>query len=451
MTSTKVRPATITFIKSNVKHNVTFIYHANYNFSTSKCNKIKSRYVSLGSYNYTNVNSLQLTSTHFGSHSHTLTLYISFLSFSYINIKKLKLHFSVCDIYLFYKTTIVITAMNANFLTFVSGRLSEASLNETFTEFLDYMRATYPGEFDTAYFTMSYIHKYKGGHVMFSDKRLANALLGCDSTGSQKLRQPYIQVELDIPTIITLMEQDYVSRSRKLVQQLADNAAMQEGLLSREDEWKSGALSEGMSILVCEEDTLRNNLELMTYYCDLDIAALQAKHRLNQGNETKEDLELVAKAEEQRIVPVNVMVRLPDLETISFTPTQVKMFNTDTVYSRPAPGWITNAQVNTAFNRLLDATERHKTYTVNGFTVKSPLVHRKPHGDQAIFKVQFLGNTPTQDLSYAMLTSTFITFEHNNINASVKFEPTGCARSGGGEQLWNSSNQPHPPHRKNRR
>lgn len=330
--------------------------------------------------------------------------------------------------------------MNKNFVTFVSGRLSEARINTAFEGFLAYMQATYPGQFDTAYFTMSYIQKYTGGHVMFSDLRLVNTLLGYDCAGTQKSRQPILQVELDIPTIIATMEAEYTQRSDKLKQELVINGIKQESLLERKEEWRSGKLSEEMSVLLCEEEALLNNLDLMTYYLDLDTSALEAKHRLNQGNESKDDLELISKAETERSVPINVMIHLPDLETISFTPSKVKAFNTDTAYSRPAPTWINEAQVHTAFNRLLPEKDRFKVYTVNGMKTPSPLVQRKSHGKDTVFRVQFLGDTPSRDLSCAMLTSTFVTFESDTESVSVKFEPAENDKPRR-DQLWNSQPQ----------
>lgn len=341
--------------------------------------------------------------------------------------------------------------MNKNFVTFVSGKLPEARVNAAFEGYLAYMQVTYPSQFNDAYFTMSYIQKYTGGHVMFSDLRLVNTLLGFDFGGTRKIRSPTLRFELDIPSIITTMEAEYATRSDKLKQELATNGMKQEALLEREDEWRSGKLSEEMSILMCEEEVLLSNLDLMTYYFELDTAALEAKHRLNQRNESKDDLELIAEAESERIVPINVMIHLPELETISFTSSRVKVFNTDTAYSRPAPSWITEDQVRSMYNRLLPEKDRSALYTINGIKTISPLVQRKSHGKEWIFKVQFLGNTPSQDLSYAMLTSTFITFEHATESVSVKFEPSGTNKFGG-EQLWNSQHQsqPHNPRRTRR-
>lgn len=324
--------------------------------------------------------------------------------------------------------------MQANFLTFTSGKLSESRIHEAFTEFLVYMRASFPGEFDSAYFSMSYIQKYTGGHVMFSDLRLVNTLLGYDLCGKKKLCPATMRVELDIPAIIATMEREYEVKSAQVKAELALNAVKQELILAREDEWKSGSLSEEMSILVWEEEILTESLDLMTYYLDLDISALEAKMRVNTQCETKDDLTLIAQAETERIVPVGVMVHLPELEVISFTQTKVKMYNTNVCYTRPVPSWIKEADIHTAFNRLMHEPE--KLYPVNKTQTKSPLVERRAHGNEVVFKVHFLGPTSKQDLSYAMLTNTFISFSHEDTHVSVKFEPE-TLKFNRGEQVRN--------------
>lgn len=335
--------------------------------------------------------------------------------------------------------------MEANFLTFVSSRLSEVSILAAFEGYLAHMQATYPGQFDAAFLVMSYIQKYAGGHVMFSDTRLVNALLGYDFAGVRKLHEPILRAELDIPTIIATMEAEFITRSDQFKRDLAANGMKQELLLAREEEWRSGALSVEMSILVAEEEVITHNLELMEYYLTMDVMALEAKMRLNNGSESKEDLNLIAIAETERIVPINVIIHLPDFQTISFTRSRVKQFNTDTVYSRPAPSWITDSQVHAAFNRLL-LSGKDRLYRVGNTQVKSPLVQRKSYGNDVVFRVQFLGDTPARDLSYAMLTSTPVTFDRYNGNiANVKFEPTGSNKFGG-EQIWNQ-----PPNRQRRR
>lgn len=218
--------------------------------------------------------------------------------------------------------------MDNNFLTFVSGKLSESSINAAFERFLTLKQAAYPGEFDTAYFTVSYIQEYSGGHVMFSDIRLINTLLGYDFAKVQRLSEPFLIVVMGIPDVIATMEEEYATHSNKFKQDLDANEMKQEALLACEDEWRSGSLSEEMSVLLCEKEVLLSNLDTMMYYFKLDMAALEAKHRLNQGNESKDDHELITQVETtERLVRFNVMIRLPELETISFTPSKLKMFD----------------------------------------------------------------------------------------------------------------------------
>lgn len=353
---------------------------------------------------------------------------------------------------------------NKHNLYYESGILTQDQVTTAMNEFITTMKRQFRSRYDNAQFEMAHVRKYGGGYIWVSNVELYHVLLGLDMTGfPRKLPQPtettplshplsqpcwadfdtptvqnpsvesivppecgVLKVDLTLDQTLNLMDISFEQKADELTKklhaytELADACVQRQGSADTEAAFEVALNEEGMYDDKIER--IEHRLSVLKFFYEQDRRNVET-NTLDQSN---------------RLVNPDLVIPVQYECIIKVEPSHVRSKTQDVtiVYSREAPGWITQTMVWEKFNRLLE--NPREVYTMNNNQVFSPLVRRHclPFKNKVLFRVHFLGKHPSKDASFALQIRTFTTFENGNETATVLFDPDTACDVKSGPKLW---------------